>query len=393
VTAGPHTLLSQLPRLPSRLAVNNLRSRQVSSGTGVVASGCGGVGGQRAPETNSPQPAWIASESDNFVEETVARLWTKVLRIKPPTTTSNFFDIGGHSLLAAHLAAEISRAYRINFPVSLIFRGPTIKAIAQRLQGGAAGKSSVVSLQESGSLPPFFCGGSMPEFVDLSHALGTDQPFFLLDIFALQQQRWHAGEPPYTSIPDLATHFRRDLSSIHSIGPYLLGGMCEGGIVALEIALQLQAQALEVALLAEFDTPVNGYWRKRPVDWVLHGWSLIRSRRLVPRTRDHIRARMTPRAPPTPEEETYAHIVNVTWKAIREYRPKRPFDGEIHLFRSPRSSPWHFEDAGAGWDARASLGVRVHDVVGEHVGMFCEPLSQRIIADVIAQAHRHPTAK
>jgi hypothetical protein len=32
-------------------------------------------------------------------------------------------------------------------------------------------------------------------------------------------------------------------------------------------------------------------------------------------------------------------------------------------------------------------------VVGEHVGMFCEPLSQRIIADVIGQAHRHPTAK
>jgi thioesterase domain-containing protein len=173
----------------------------------------------------------------------------------------------------------------------------------------------------------------------------------------------------------------------------LLGGMCEGGIVALEIALQLQAQALEVALLAEFDTPVNGYWRKRPVDWVRHGWSLIRSRRLVPRTRDHIRARMTSHPPPTPEEAIYAHIVNVTWEAIRKYRPKSPFDGEIHLFRSPRSPSWHVEDVGAGWDARASLGIRVHDVVGEHVGMFSEPVSQRIIADVIAQAHRHPTAK
>jgi hypothetical protein len=109
--------------------------------------------------------------------------------------------------------------------------------------------------------------------------------------------------------------------------------------------------------------------------------------------RDLIRARLTRRVTRSPEEETYAHIVKVTWEAIRAYRPDRVFEGEIHLFRSPRSPPWPYEDAATGWHARASQGIRVHDVVSEHVKIFCEPLSQRIIASVIERAQRDLVAK
>jgi thioesterase domain-containing protein len=152
----------------------------------------------------------------------------------------------------------------------------------------------------------------MCEFLDLSQALGSDQPFFQLDFFALQQQRLFTGQALYASVPGLAAQFLRDILSIQPSGPYFLGGMCEGGIIALEIALELQAGGREVALLAQFDTPVHGYWRKRPVDWVMHGASLIYTRRLVPRMRERQRARSARRAAMRPEEETYAHISKVT---------------------------------------------------------------------------------
>ena len=158
--------------------------------------------------------------------------------------------------------------------------------------------------------------------------------------------------------------------------------MCEGGIIALEIALQLQAAGREVALLAQFDTPVNGYWRKRPVDWVMHGASLIYTRRLVPRMRARRRARLAPpRVGMRPGEE-------VTWQVIRAYRPARTFQGEIQIFLAPPPPPpeWFREDAVAGWQARASRGIRVHNVVGDHVKLFCEPVSQRIIASVLERA-------
>ena len=47
-----------------------------------------------------------------------------------------------------------------------------------------------------------------------------------------------------------AERFKRDILSIQPAGPYYLGGMCEGGIVALEIALQLQQEGRKVAFLA-----------------------------------------------------------------------------------------------------------------------------------------------
>jgi len=89
-----------------------------------------------------------------------------------------------------------------------------------------------------------------------------------------------------------------------------------------------------------------------------------------------------------PEEETYAHILKVTWQAIRAYRPARKFQGQIQIFLAPPPPTWFREDAVAGWQARASRGIRVHDVVGDHVKLFCDPLSQRIIASVLERAQR-----
>jgi thioesterase domain-containing protein len=339
-------------------------------------------------ETAVPLPAPSDWRCSGDIEEVLAGLWAKVLGSRPPAATSNFFDIGGHSLLAVYLASEISSLYGANFPVSLIFQAPTIEGMARCLRASIEATSSVVAIHEGGLLPPFFCGGSMHEFLDLSRALGSDQPFFQLDVFALQQQRLFTDQPLYTSVPNLAARFLKDILLIQSSGPYFLGGMCEGGIVALEIALQLQAQGREVGLLAEFDTPVRGYWRKRPVDWLKHGASLIYTRRLMPRIHERRRARLDVTI--TPEKETRAQILKVTWQAIRAYRPAQKFQGEIQIFLAPSPPPpkWFREDTVAGWRARASRGIRVHDVIGDHVKLFCEPLSQRIIASVLERAQR-----
>ena len=179
----------------------------------------------------------------------------------------------------------------------------------------------------------------MREFLDLSNALGPDQPFFQLDIFALQQQRHYAGQPVYTSIPILppisgGISFRSSL-----LAPIYSAGCARAAIVALEIALQLQAKRREVALLAEFDTPVNGYWRKRPIDWILHGWSLIFSGRLLSRVRERMRAAIGRDAPISVLRRAHLqrhrerHLGCYSWLS-----PRRVFDGAIHLFRAPRST-------------------------------------------------------
>jgi thioesterase domain-containing protein len=318
-------------------------------------------------------------------EEVLANLWAKVLGTRPPTTNSNFFDLGGHSLTAMRLAFEIGRTYARDFPVSYIFQRPTIDAMARYLRGEIGGALSVIPIQEKGSLPPFFCVGRQSrEFRELSRFLGSDLPFFQFDPFAVQEQKLLVGQPLYNTVPDLAAAFRRDILSIQPNGPYFLGGMCDGGILALEIALQLQDQGLEVALLAQFDTPVNGYFRRK--NWAQRIWYLICSGGLPSR----VLSKLTEPGPFNPLEERYMLISTAIWKAVYAYRPNRVFHGEITLFRGFANPTLfnHLEDIATGWNRRASLGIQVHDVTGDHIHLFSDPSSQRVIAGVFEKVYR-----
>jgi hypothetical protein len=131
--------------------------------------------------------------------------------------------------MAIRLVSEIGRVFATRLPVSFVFQTPTIKEMARRLRGESPAHSFVVPLRESGSRPPFFCGGPLRgQFEELSKALGPEQPFFQLDIFNLREQRELAGKPLYRSVLKLAAAFRKHIASIQSSGPYFLGGLCDG---------------------------------------------------------------------------------------------------------------------------------------------------------------------
>ena len=371
IAANPEVHLSELHQPSHRPQINRTRSQPTAFVTSTPPTGL-----------TTQDPSDTRSER---TEDVLARLWAKVLGTRPPTTNSNFFDLGGHSLMAMQLAFEIGRAYGRDFPVSSVFQRPTIDTMAGYLREEIHGPLSVIAIQEKGSLPPFFCVGSQNrEFHELSRHLGSDLPFFQFDPFAVQEKRLLAGEPLYDSVRDLAAAFRRDILSIQPNGPYFLGGMCDGGIVALEIALQLQNQGFEVALLAQFDTPVNGYFRRDPSKWVKHIWHLIRSGRLPSR----VVSKLKRPNPINPLQDRYTLISTATWGSIYAYRPQRLFAGEITLFRSVTNDATLNEDVNTGWGTRASFGVQVHNVPGAHIGLFNDPNSQRIIASVFERAYR-----
>jgi len=91
----------------------------------------------------------------------------------------------------------------------------------------------------------------------------------------------------------------------------------------------------------------------------------------------------------TKHEQRQVQISNFVWSAIRAYRPNRVFQGEIQIFRAPRPAAWYYEDVVTGWQTRASKGITVHRVLGEHLKLFSDSVSQRIIANVIRQARQH----
>ncbi|MGH9344093.1 MAG: thioesterase domain-containing protein, partial [Terriglobia bacterium] len=185
----------------------------------------------------------------------LVRIWRELLGVESVSLNDNYFELGGDSILAVQLFAEIEKVFKVKLPVASLYETPTIEQLADVLRGGAAvaGWSSLVPIQPAGSRPPFFCmhgaGGNVLIYRDLSRSLGPDQPFY-----GLQSQGLDGSCPPLTTVEAMATLYAKEMRSVQPRGPYFIGGYCGGGTIAFEVAQQLRAQGEEIALLALFDT-------------------------------------------------------------------------------------------------------------------------------------------
>ncbi|MBV8203185.1 MAG: amino acid adenylation domain-containing protein, partial [Acidobacteria bacterium] len=90
-------------------------------------------------------------------EELVAGVWQEVLGVERVGVDDNFFEIGGHSLVAAQIAARLQDAFSVEVSLRAFFEAPTVAELAQRLE--SAGASEVPPLRKAprgGDLPLSF---------------------------------------------------------------------------------------------------------------------------------------------------------------------------------------------------------------------------------------------
>jgi amino acid adenylation domain-containing protein len=216
---------------------------------------------------NLPQPDTDTSEEEyvgprNPTEETLCRLWQEVLRRERVGIYDNFFNIGGHSLLAAQVISRIKLAFAIEMPLSALFVAPTVARMAEHIAAvnepeRPQASPILVSIQPQGSRTPFFCvhpvGGQVICYAELSQELGLEQPFY-----GLQSPPANCFPGSVTSIEQMARLYNQEVMRVQPNGPYLLGGWSMGGLIAFEMARQLREEGQPVGLLALFDTHPSG---------------------------------------------------------------------------------------------------------------------------------------
>ncbi len=199
-------------------------------------------------------------EPRDELERWLSQLWADILHVNRVGIRDNFFDLGGHSLLAVRLFAFIEHALGKRFPLATLFQSPTIEGLAEviRQERIEAGWSALVTIQSKGSRPPFYCvhnfGGEALDLAPLSHALGEDQPFYGLQALGLD-----GVQQPHNTIESMAAYYLDAIRHNQPKGPYYLGGFCFGGVVAYEMACQLQKIGEKAALLVLVDASAPGY--------------------------------------------------------------------------------------------------------------------------------------
>ena len=214
-----------------------------------------------APDPEGAREPTHRVKPSNATERTLVDLWEELLGVTGIGVRDSFFDLGGHSLLAARMMAAVERECGRRVPLTTLFTGPTIEHLARALREEvAASEPPLVALNPGGSRPPFFfCHGDFDGggfFTRaLAEAAGAEQPFYAVHPHGL------LGQAVPDTIEAMAAAHLADIRAVRPTGPYLLGGHCNGALVALEIARLLRDRGEEVPLVIMLDASAP----RRPV--------------------------------------------------------------------------------------------------------------------------------
>ncbi len=353
-----------------------------------------------------PPPSHLRKEPDpgfvpprHAVEVELTRIWERVLGTSPIGVRDNFFERGGHSLLALRLFMEIEKALGQNLPLATLFQAPTIEQMGRILRrgGDASSWSSLVPIQPEGTGDPFFCvhalGGNVLNYRLLSHHLGEHQRFY-----GLQSQGLDGKCAPHARVEDMAAHYLTEIRTVQPRGPYYLGGASSGGTVAWEMARQLIAEGEQVALLALLDSYYRGHERYLPdprpsftqLDYFLSrvdfhlGNLLTRDREAqIGYLANQVKGRLwmtlqklrgqDPRPAATDEVSPVIQRVRQdNGQAMIDYFPQR-YPGRVTLFYATGEPVRQFQDRRLMWSTLADEGMEVHLITGEHETVLDEP--------------------
>lgn len=190
----------------------------------------------------------------SMTELQLVAIWEYLLKREHIGIRDNFFYLGGHSLLAALLVDRIEQSFGKKIPLATLFAGPTIEQLANALQQEETTQSRVtlVIVQKGAHKQPFFylhgdyMGGAFYCY-NLARSLGADQPFYALDPYQF------TGLRVAPTLEKMAAENLQVMRTVQPEGPYLLGGFCNGGLLAYEMARQLRAAGQKVALLLLID--------------------------------------------------------------------------------------------------------------------------------------------
>ena len=318
----------------------------------------------------------------NAIERKLVRLWEEVLGVNPISVTANFFDLGGHSIIAARLFTKILRTFGKELPLSTLFRSPTVEQLAKELEPSHTVEEyrTLIPIQGKGSRPPFFCvhggAGSSLFMHQLSRELGDDQPFYGIEPEGLDGKRFLR-----LSVEEMAAFYIVEIRKVQPTGPFHIGGYCFGGLVAFWMAQQLLEKGEQPALVALFSAELRynhfvsrpeappttetmgtrlGRWLSSPGKF-LRGKSnelYWRTKPAVRRSTYRVLLGLGLRIPPSMRT---MHVVQNLFRSEQNYKPK-PYQGSMVLFYGPGSVEF---GSNLGWDGLANQFE--HCVIGDEV--------------------------
>lgn len=216
----------------------------------------------------------------NVMETAISSIWQEALQIESFDVHDNFFDLGGHSILAVGVMSRMESVLKRPCALRLLFEHPTVAALAAALEQPAdAPEVPVAVLQPGGGGPGLFLLAGTDQYRHLARQLGPQMAVYgVFSQTEIDLLRWPTdAAPPTVSVETLAREYLDLIRGVQPHGPYFLGGFSIGGALAYEVARHLRQAGEEIGLIILLDSMLPGRGFK-------HLWAGMRRRlRLIRR--------------------------------------------------------------------------------------------------------------
>ena len=346
------------------------------------------------------------------IEMKLAAVWAEVLKLDRIGRNDNFFDMGGHSLLAVQLMLRTQELIPGEIlPVRAILEAPTVERFAAWLQSPKANQSQILVRMKRGSTarPPLFCvtgvGGNPISLYTLAAAAPQDLSFYALQAKGLD------GSEPFHSVEEAASCYLEEIRKVQPSGPYYLAGSCYGGLPAYEMARMLDEMGEVVGALILIDTynpvyfsamsrrelicrhlryyrrrtsvHVHGVLSIRPGEWGSFFWgrfkalfkhilhlgnaALYSKEAKLPLTRGTIEILSS--ASGTDLRAILERVDEVNKVNRNKFAPK-PYRGKVVILRPDERNQEPVEDEYLGWTKLVTGGIESFEIKGSHDDMF-----------------------
>ncbi len=357
-------VLEQLPRTPNgKIDRKPLRSHPIE---------WGGAESKAGATATAP------------LEDAVARIFAMALSVPQVGLDDDFFQLGGHSLLAVRVTNQLCDKLGRAFPLGILFEHPTVRQLAAQIREPGKIRTSPILLSASDTEPSLYMLVGVQLYRGLARQLAGHYSVYGVYVTRESLMVEEGAEPP--PLEELAEDYIQVLRDHQPRGPYRIGGISFGGILAYEVAQRLRARGeiVEHVLLLDALLPRKSGFRGalevvrrlaslsgREFARVVHRRTLAR----LSKAADQRDARFEPRAFKDEQVRALDALRGRAYRkaAVAYMRAIRPYEWPVTLVVAGlRLADDPLAEPACGWRGLVS-NLHVHRVETQHISMLEDP--------------------
>ncbi len=190
------------------------------------------------------------------IEIKLAEIWEKLLGHKIRDINSDFFQLGGHSVLGIRLISLIEKEFNRRLSLTQLFKTSTIATLAEVLKNDTSGSTTnsfIIPLYLQKPTVPVFLfhpvGGNVICYNALAGMLKNEYPVYVVEAPGVNVD-W----PVLPTVEEIAAEYVSAIYKSVSGGPVIFLGWSFGGLVAYEAVLQYRKMGGNVEKLIMLDS-------------------------------------------------------------------------------------------------------------------------------------------